>query len=186
MWRMILKYLPREEAVRQLYDHVYNKKAYKEMHGDYYNFALIDALQTYVINFNTWDDDQRIKHWCEVVESAKLLVPAHVANEHANQGFNPTTNFKADSLRRSVLVHDHIIAVGKHWFSALPPVNKLVRPWGIGGKNPAASSTFGDIKGPMDLAAVTALRNVRTNELVELQQQLLPDPTQTPGSKFSH
>jgi hypothetical protein len=187
MWRMILKYLPREEAATQLHDHIYNKKAYKDMHGDYYDFVpLIDALQTYVTNFANWTDTQKVKHWCEIVGGAQLSVPAQVANEYCrtDRSFYPVPTFKEDNLPRTLIVYDYsdFAKSESHWFSETTQPESGLRP----GRAMAfvAGSASGVLLGrrgavPVDLEAVTALCNVRTDELVELKRQLL-NPDQAP------
>jgi hypothetical protein len=165
MWTMILKYLPKEEAARQLHDHIYHEKAYKEIHGDYYDFVpLIDALQTYVNNYANQTRDQNRKHWQEIVRGAKLLVPAHVANEYCQQPqhFYPLPNFKEDTLQRVLSVYDFANNRKSTWFH---PSCADGRNWRHGGVD-------------MDLETINALCKVRNGELVELKQQLLPNPAQ--------
>jgi hypothetical protein len=193
MWTMILKYLPREEGAKQLHDHVYNTKAYKDKHGDYYYFVpLIDASQTYVDNFDNWTDGQKVKHWCEVLGGAQFLAPAHVANEYCldDRSFNPTPTFKEDKLPRSLTFYNYLIPGNSHWFQRARlrrlgldfAIEGGCSRFGRGGHN-QASAKDGEFvlgrRGAFDLAAMTALCKVRTDELVELKQLLL-NPAQAP------
>ena len=52
---------------------------------------LINALETYVKNYNTWNSQQRSNHWCQQVGGAQLILPAHVINEysHPSRPFYP-------------------------------------------------------------------------------------------------
>jgi hypothetical protein len=178
---MILEFLSPEEAAKQLRDHVDNKKAYKEKHGDYYDFTpLIGALQTYVTNHANWTRDERIKHWCEVVWGAQLLVPAHVANEYcrADQPFHPVPKFNTDCLPRDFTVHNFTISCKEqHWFAA----SSGDRAGVARAHREFTMRTYGALCGEArwDLVAVTALYEVRTDELVKLKQQLL-NPAKTP------
>jgi hypothetical protein len=187
MWDMILKYLSPEEAAKQLRDHVDNKKGYKEIHGNYYDFApLTDALQTYVNNFDNWTDDQKIKHWCKVVGGAQFLAPAHVANEYCrtDRSFDPTPTFNEEKLPRSLTFYNYLIFGNSHWYSPAADsclgldfavfrrAARQVCTWG--GHGSTAWTRLA-----VDLAAVAALCKVRTGELTELKQLLL-NPAQAP------
>jgi hypothetical protein len=43
---------------------------------------LIDALKTYVQNYDAWDNEKCKAHWCEVVGGLQRKLPAHVINEY--------------------------------------------------------------------------------------------------------
>jgi hypothetical protein len=182
MWTMILKYLPPEEAAKQLRDHVDNKKAYKDMHGDYYDFApLIDAMQTYVNNCENRTDNHNLKHWSDVVGGAQLLVPAHVANEYcrADRSFDPTPTFKEDMLPRSLSFDNYIIPADSHWYISRLGLNFAVLRSASECASAAGRMAMWDRLARTDLAALPALCKVRTDELIELKQQLL-NPAQAP------
>lgn len=113
MWTMILKYLPREEATKQLHDHVYNQK------DSYYDFApLINALQTYVDNCDDWTDDEHSQHWIKVVGGAQRLVPVHVVNEYCREdrSFGLLPQFNEGHLPRGVTFYNHLTGSGPTWF----------------------------------------------------------------------
>jgi len=44
---------------------------------------LIDALQKYIDNYQSWTADQCRSHWCQQVGGAQLILPAHVINEYS-------------------------------------------------------------------------------------------------------
>jgi hypothetical protein len=167
MWTMILKYLPPEEAAKQLRDHVDNKKAYKDMHGDYYDFALVGALQTYSVCIL----EQRSTQWGKVGE-AQFLAPAHVANEYCRKNlyFSRSLGFKDDILPRSIRVHT-ASQTHWHWYMILKGQNFAM----LSSIEGAISLHLLDPPPvPMlDLAMMIQLCKVRTDELSELKQQLL-------------
>jgi hypothetical protein len=43
---------------------------------------LIDALNTYVQNYDVWNYDKCKAHWCKVVGGLQRKLPAHVINEY--------------------------------------------------------------------------------------------------------
>src|ERR1700687_1587086 len=73
MWRMLLKYLPKEQAALQLAE----LESRGTAHGKHASWqGLIDALTTYAAM--PWDYKKSLPYWRKQVGGAQLLLPAHV------------------------------------------------------------------------------------------------------------
>jgi hypothetical protein len=61
---------------------------------------LINALETYVKNYQAWNGEQRSNHWCQQVGGAQLILPAHVINEysHPSRPFYPCPKWSNDEV----------------------------------------------------------------------------------------
>lgn len=179
MWTMLLKYLPREEATKQLHDHIHNQTSYKDSHGGSYDFApLINALKAYLNGFHNQIENE---HRSEMINRAQRLVPVHVVNEYCrnDRSFYPLPQFNEDNLPRSVTFYNYITRDDASWFPLIS--NTLRVDFARGARmscqagNP--SDSWGDTT--IDLAAIVALSKVRTAELDKLKQHLL-NPAQAP------
>lgn len=199
MWTMILKHLPEKEATKQLHEHVYGDKKYKELHGEHYDFLpLIDELQAYVDNFGQRSDAERTEHWCKKVGRAQKLVAVHVANEYCrpDRSFDPVLTFKETDLPRVLSFFNYLTRSDGSWFSSFGDKSLgddfgIIRAGarrGMGGVMP-----WREAERSLDLAAVTALCKVRTQEFVELKQMLLSpgltkdqdrDPSSSSSSEY--
>ena len=83
MWKMLLKYLPKEEASKQVKG--LKNGDWVQTHGHHADWQnLIDALQTYIDHCNLWSQEQLSNYWCQQVGGTQLLLPAHVINEYHN------------------------------------------------------------------------------------------------------
>jgi hypothetical protein len=90
MWKMLLKYLPKEEASKQVIG--LRNGDWVQIHGHHADWQnLIDSLQTYIDHYNLWSHEQLSDYWCQQVGGTQLLLPAHVINEynHPLRSFYP-------------------------------------------------------------------------------------------------
>lgn len=186
MWKMILKYLPHEQAVKQLQEH----EAQGTEYGTYYDFKpLIRALQDYVHKCATWDDVQREHHWVKMVGGAQQFVPAHVANEYCRldraflekppQYFTPS--FTEASLPRTLKIYADV-----DWFPLKDAgsgvglniaCHRCAAPyllWNVPGSRYAGRALTGYMNTlAKEVSALSTLCQVRTSQLDKLKQQLL-------------
>ena len=100
MWKMLLKYLPPEEAKLQALE--FETGPWVRTHGVHAGpqlQGLIKALKTYIDNYQPWSADQCQTHWCKQVGGAQLLLPSHVINEycHPKRSFDPCPNFEDEA-----------------------------------------------------------------------------------------
>ena len=76
-----------------------------ERHFDFE--PLIDALNTYIREYNRWSIAERQTYWCSVVGAAQRLVPVHVAQHYCDQenNFNEKKPFHHTRLSRTFLLY---------------------------------------------------------------------------------
>jgi hypothetical protein len=180
MLKMMQKYVLEEEK----------NKAYHQLdeldikgteHGAHYDFSpLMTALQSYVDNYQkTWNYAQCVDYWCKQVGGAQRMVPVHVVNEycHPDRSFDPVPLFNEDVLPRNMSFYDYINQAHFCWFPLLSStgVGKSCAVLRADHCNAGASEFCGQRwnGGAADLAAISALCQVRTAEFVDLKQLLL-------------
>lgn len=154
-----------------------DSKIYKQTEAEKHHFdfsSLIAALRDYVDNFDTRNWDQREAAWCKNVGGAQKNVPAHVAAEYcrADRSFYPTPAFKEATLPRRLDFRNYVSGANSSWFSDTEAVSNFAVARGaavlaVAGRRAHARCC------PADLAAITALYQVRTNELEILKDRLL-------------
>lgn len=94
MWNMLLKYIPQEEACAQM-EALMKVAELHERQGwviidnsiNWQSLSwcwLIAALEKYVENYDAWEGAECIKHWCQQIGGAQLILPAHVINEYSH------------------------------------------------------------------------------------------------------
>jgi serine/threonine protein kinase len=94
MWTMILGYLSPEAAKEQA--QCFKTGAWVKEHSEHANWKnVINALQVYIDKFDSWNYDQRRKHWVELVGGTQYKLPVHVLQEYNNPGrpFDPCPKF---------------------------------------------------------------------------------------------
>lgn len=92
MWDMILRYLPKEEAAKQLEELNENGTAY----GKRFNLdELLKGLQVYIDNYSKWNGTQCNDHFTQVIGNAQRLLPVHYMQEYCStkRSFFPTPDF---------------------------------------------------------------------------------------------
>ena len=161
---------------------------------------LITALQDYVDHVDGWYNTQNWaemeRQWCTVVGLAQRYVPAHVAQEycHPTRSFHPTPKFNERGLERSLTFHNYRNGTDMLWwpkvgssssvlgvdFGILRAELTWLAPAGLGPHRRA-------LAGWIDLAAMTALCEVRTADLKQTLEILKhgPDPELGSGCVIS-
>jgi hypothetical protein len=200
MWKMLLKYIPKDQiplALAQLNNLEKNGITYtisetvtdpetkaeqtreRTITEPHYDFALIDALQTFVDDNEEWSHEQCVEYWRKTVGGAQRLVPVYVANYYCNPecSFNPIPKFNEDELPRTLKFYNYRSDSIVSWFP-------LSSSSGFGfdfaimrgeAAREACGLRWGWAAGKcmgQDLAAVTALYKVRQSEFTQLKQQL--------------
>lgn len=194
MWRMIVRYLPREEAAMQL--EVLEENGTE--HGQHFNLnVLIEALEDYIKNYEAWYKanawEKMEAHWCQEVGGAQLLLPAHIINEYCrpDRSFDPCPSFTEETLPRTRNFHS---GDKDEWFSIIEYGGRLgvkfagyraglrgvwatvgVGPSRNGGNKP--HTTWCQIFEP-DRQSMQSLLKTRQQQLLILKEELreLPNP----------
>lgn len=200
MWAKMIACIPQNEEGRKIFAQLiaqYNKvntegvtyklngKTIIENHFDFES-TIIKELQTQVDLINApgvknWDVID--KQWREGVGGAQKLLPMHVVDEYcSNEPFYPVPKFTSQP-KSSKKFYNWITKKYENWFSIdsqlashfaiykglLNRFVSLVSPV-------AAAGFLWGIAGPVlpwrDLAALTALCEVRTKDFIELKSQL--------------
>ena len=158
------------------------------IHEAHYDFSPIKAaLQTYVNEYDNWCANNNWvamrNQWSKVVGLAQRYVPAHVAQHYCDpdEAFYPTPPFNKKTFKRSLEFDHYISGALEFWFGDVSSTVGLGVNFGIirtvGGVAsavPRGARVVGD-----DLAALTALCEVRTSDLVPLMRRL-EGPIQKP------
>jgi hypothetical protein len=207
MVNMMLNCLPNDDkglaiakALKGQYEHVdiqgvtytLEGKTITEKHFDF--SVLINALQTYVNQFNNWGLHDRVTHWCTEVGRAQCDVPAHVIQHYCDPEktlFDASLSLftKKEELRRTLEFYNLETSKGMTWRHPVVTGNSVLgvnlglccmghkeqeiwwlvsgRHWGaLGTKaNSAASSHH-------DLVAITALCKERIEDFNLLKQKI--------------
>ncbi|KTC95854.1 hypothetical protein Lgee_2234 [Legionella geestiana] len=176
MYTMMLDCLPQNEQGEEIRKGLLEQA---EAQKEHFSFQpLITALQTYVDNFEAWDWPHRRAHWCNIVGGAQRDLPAHVRHEycHPTRKFASVPGFTDNVLPRSLRFYNWVTRSWLNW-------DRGTRGLGTDcaifrGELPHAVASTSGVGGfTLDLAAVTALCEVRTADLISLRQRL-QDPIQ--------
>ena len=138
--------------------------------------SLITALDTYVTNYDSWDGHQREAAWLDVGK-AQRDVPVHIANEYCrpDRSFDPCPEFNERALPRVLRINNFVTSVNS-WFPLSLGSSGLGFDFGlIRGAPPFAwgDRPVGGIgAGPIDLAAVSHLNEVRAADLTQSREIL--------------
>jgi len=137
--------------------------------------SLITALNTYVTNYDSWDDHQRVAAWLDV-GMAQREVPVHIANEYcrSDRSFHPCPEFNELTLPR-VLTFDNWVTNVKSWFPLTSSSSGLGLDFAISGVRPRGAAVplaAGPLRpvwrwASIDLAAVSRLVEVRAADLTQ-------------------
>ncbi len=174
MWTMLLKYLPKPEAAAQ----ARALEADGTEHGAHFNLnELPQVLNTYIENYNSWDDSMRAHQWCKVVGGAQRRLPAHVVNEYCrpDRSFHPTPTFTDTRLPRTRAIDEYVW--DNEWFSAdvwvIGVSAAILGAWDTPVGRPEGVGAWETCK--VDLAALQSLSTVRTQQLESLLSALFLD-----------
>lgn len=171
---MLLQYIPKEEAYRQLR----HLEIHGTDHGRQFEFTeLIQTLQVYLDNFDTWTCEQLGIQWCRAIGGAQTRAVVHVINQlcHPHRSLVPQPNFDEPSLARSLTLVD-----GSEFFPLEPKPAGVIGEdfaifrWnkpaaGIGTMKPCPNAR---ITAVVDLAAMRHLECVSNLRLHDIRQQL--------------
>jgi hypothetical protein len=190
MWTMLKGYMPEDMQTSQLMELEekgvnYTKPAFgdkKEEHitsEKHFDFSpLIVALKDYIDNFDTRNWDQREAAWCKNVGGAQRNVPAHVADEYCriDRALYPVPDFKEATLPRGRDFYNYVTRSNASWFSDPGLGSNFAVLGRVGNGRQGASGWLAcSVRQCVvaDLAAITALCKMRTNELEILKDRLL-------------
>ncbi|KGP62300.1 hypothetical protein EP47_12670 [Legionella norrlandica] len=202
MCRMLERYMD-EETKSQMLAHIdemehvdaAGKKIGLEyqQHGETHHSAhfeltpLIEALQYYINNHSNWldtyDYDVIDNAWL-AIGKAQRDVPAHVAQEYCRPGsFDPGSAFNEETLIRILTFYNSKTHREESWF----PLESsdyglgfqfiLIRQrWEMtNGQGPGFLGGLAVLSGlPTDLASLIRLDQIRTSELSQLREHLIP------------
>ncbi len=194
-----LPYSPQGEAIKQALltqfkaheqdgvRYTLNGVTIQEAHYDF--SPLIEALQTYVNNYDDNNFDAMRNQWSKVVGLAQRYVPAHVAQHYCDpdESFDPTPQFNKKTFKRALEFYNYITGKPEFWFAPVSATSGLGVNFGIfrARRGPAAAGGGWGVAGrpgvSLDLAAMTALCKVRTLDLVPLMLRL-EGPIQKPDA----
>ncbi len=184
MWMMIKKYLDMEQMILQV-EGLINKATLqiKDNNGWVINsdnnidwppiglLPLIEALDTYVKNYDYWDYERCRAHWCRQVGKAQLTLPAHIINEYSNPSRSfypcPTWDDVCEPILSRTGVYD--------WRASGEGNNLGVNFAWIRSEGPIGRAAIGGGKGSVyidavknDLTACTELLKSRTKQAENL------------------
>lgn len=172
MWKMLLKYMTKEAAALQFQELEDKGTA----HGKYFSLKhLIEAFNTYVKNYDTWEEGQCESYWCRQVGRAQFLLPVHVVQEycHESRSFNLCPKFNEEERSMGLITH-----VG-NWYAAKYNGGKLGEKFGYvrGGARKSKARRgmgCGGMKDCLmkDAEAVQNLSTIRQQQLKELRIEL--------------
>ena len=201
MWTVMLSCIPQNEKKHKIisillsqYKNVKEKGVTYVLNGKrctehHYDFAIIKELQTQVDLLNqpkvNWDEAD--KQWNEGVGGAQKDFPMHVVYEYcSNRPFDPLPDFKQQpKLPLSKQFYNYATGAGEkeNWFAAGSKLGvefAIVKGPFVGGGRAAArrvgaaARRVGAVRMATgrDLVAMKALCEVRTNDFINLEQQL--------------
>ncbi len=168
------------------------------IHEAHYDFLPIKAaLKTYVNEYDNWCEHNSVdamrNQWSKVVGLAQRYFPAHVAQHYCDpdETLLQTPTFNKKTFKRSLEFNNFNSSARKFWYAAVSSTDGLGVNFGIGRSLGAASEwdwvgmqflcMAAKRDASFDLAALTALCEVRTADLFPLKQRL-EGPIQKPDS----
>jgi len=104
MWTMIRKYLPDHAAQEQAQR--FETGSWVKKHGEHVNWKnLLEAQQTLIKSWNTWDWEKRIQHFVKSIGKEQLMLPIHMLQEYTqeNRPYASNCNFSKNyGLKRNL------------------------------------------------------------------------------------
>jgi hypothetical protein len=182
MWTMIQKYLP-AEAQAQQFDVLESKGT---DHGKHFDLQLLlDALKTFVDNYQPWNTEQSTEYWSKKVGGAQKLLPAHVVNEYCrpDRSFNPCPSEWTSLLprTRAVEVYGSSKWVKGEWFTSSNSSEALGSSFAFSraaGQNSSGKRSGGALAAH-DLNSLQSLWTARTEQLKSLAESLTAESQST-------
>jgi hypothetical protein len=179
MYTMMLDCLPKNEKGENIRQALLQQAEAQTEHFDF--TPLITALQIYVSNYETWSLEEREAHWCKFVGAAQRALPAHVRHEycHPDRSFSPVPDFTVKVLIRSLKFYNWNNSSWQSWDDGLSGLGSDFAIASRGApiqrkdRGEAAWFAIGSLESArMDLAAITALCEVRKADLISLGQRI--------------
>ena len=174
MWQMILKYLPKELAKKQLVE--LEEKG--TVFGKQYDMSyLLLAYQEFINSFAVESTTVRKFNW-QRIGLLQRLVPAHVANQFCriDQALFPAPDFKSNDFLRNLYVSDPRFQRYSrvHWFfdDRIGDKFAVVRGRNLGAAH-CLNYCGGIVAVDRDYEAIKCLNAVRKEEYTDLKQKLL-------------
>ena len=151
-----------------------NGQTINEKHFDF--LVLINALQTYVDNYDNWNWAQCETHWCKVVGKAQCNLPAHVMQHYCepNVPFSPLPKFEAEQFVRTLKFYNYRNSKEVSWTGVTPSSDSVLgENFGITqGLVRAVGGEAGGAGRAVDLTAIVALCKVRTSDYLAIPSKL--------------
>jgi ankyrin repeat protein len=175
MWKMLLKYLPKEAAQEQVRGCETGPWiAMHDVHAGGLIQGLINALQKSIDVCDLWSFEQCAQRWVQHVGGAQLLLPVHVLQEYcqSNRPFAPCPNFSTDyELERELPA----------WLdNALETQSDPGKTWGMyrGGDRTAGAVICLRVRSPLcqDQSALVELLRTRIQQRKTLFAELVDAP----------
>ncbi|MCL5272055.1 MAG: hypothetical protein M1486_01830 [Gammaproteobacteria bacterium] len=126
---------------------------------------LIEALNTYVNNYDNWTDDERKAHWCTGVGVAQTLIPAHIRHHYCDpHSFCQNPNINGPKLKRSLEIYNWILDKSQLWSEGLVGLGSDFGIFAVGGGWRDARGMRGPhmATATCNLPVLTALDKART------------------------
>ena len=159
------------------------------IHEAHYDFSPITAaLETYIDEYDNWFANNNLdslrSHWWTAVGLAQRYFPAHVAQHYCDREvpFYRTPRFNKTTFKRSLEFLNYNTNTFEFWFTTVSPTSTSGLGIDIGlfrGGMPSAVTDAVVTTSEDDLAALDALCEVRTSDLLQLMQRL-ESPIQMP------
>ena len=170
----------RQELLRQYEEFMENGLSY-ELNGQSYQekqFSmqpLIDALTTYVKNYDNRTSEERCSHWCTQVGISQTLLPAHIRQHYCDpeESFWDKPTFTKEKFTRSLKFYNYIQLSEQLWTDSLVGLGvEFGIARGAGSPPGGAEDVRLRLAAEVDLAALEVLCKVRAEDLPLFIQRL--------------
>lgn len=189
-------YTVAEEIRKQLlaqYDEVMQKGINYTLEGiliqgeSHFDFQpLIRAIDFFSKGYRLWDWKQREQQWVNGVGKKQLLIPAHVAQEYCrtDRALYPCPSFNEENLPRSLEFYNWRARCTESWWSKEGQTSNIGREFAMLRSTHCQIMAVGasiqrhtglcnaGISAKHDAKALTALSQVRINDVVRLRKRL--------------
>jgi len=135
---------------------------------------LINALDTYVNSFDSWDWQKREWYWCKVIGQLQRLVPVHIAKQYCDEkSFDDGKLFPCSNYSQSLKIYNFLSNDMESWF----PLSRLGLDFAIYANAYGGGGAFGARAGPEqnsrgNLEALSVLCKVGTGNIATLGERL--------------
>jgi len=110
MWEMLKKYIPEQAICEQRA--VLERGSWVKEHCTVTSWKkLIDVLQNYIDNYNSWTDIECRSYWSKQIGGEQLILPAHVIQEYCRPDMPSHRSKKCNVLLPRIDINER-----KNWF----------------------------------------------------------------------